>query len=87
MTYVFDTEAIGVWGEPSNLQVTDRQPPHLDIGFEPLAVGIRSPVWIHDIKCDNVDVLVNLYPYDLLICLSDPVVSAPNLMYNFKSFS
>uniref|UniRef100_A0A8C9YJL5 Reverse transcriptase domain-containing protein n=1 Tax=Sander lucioperca TaxID=283035 RepID=A0A8C9YJL5_SANLU len=58
-----------------------------DITLEPLAIGIRSHPGINGVKFGNVESLVNLYADDLLICLSDPVVSVPNLLNYIKSFS
>lgn len=58
-----------------------------NIALEPLAIGIRSHPDIYGVKFDNVESLVNLYVDDLLVCLSGPEVSVPNLLNYFKTFS
>lgn len=39
------------------------------------------------VKSGNVESVVNIYADDLLICLSDPVLSVPNFLNHIKSFS
>lgn len=78
--------------QPFELQQGVRQgdplsPLLFDITLEPLAIGIRGHPGIHGVKFGNVESLVNLYADDLLICLSDPVVSVPTLLNYIKSFS
>lgn len=78
--------------QPFDLQRGVRQgdplsPLLFDIALEPLALGIRGHPGIHGVKFGNVESLVNLYADDLLICLSDPVVSVSNLLNYIKSFS
>ena len=78
--------------QPFELQRGVRQgdplsPLLFDIALEPLAIGIRNHPGIHGVKFGDVESLVNLYADDLLICLSDPVVSVPNLLNYIKSFS
>lgn len=77
--------------QPFELQRGVRQgdplsPLLFDITLEPLAIGIRGHPDIHGVKFGNVESLVNLYADDLLICLSDPVVSVPNLLNYIESF-
>lgn len=62
-------------------------PPLFDIALEPLAVGIRSHPGIYGVKFGNVESLVNLYAYDLLVCLSCLEISVPNLLNYIKAFS
>lgn len=59
----------------------------LDITLEPLTIGIRGHPGIYGLKFGNVESLVNLYADDLLICLSDPVVSVSNLLNYIELFS
>ena len=58
-----------------------------DLALEPLAIGIRNHPCIHGISIGNIECLVNLYADDLLLFISDPVVSVPNLLNYINSFS
>ena len=58
-----------------------------DLALEPLAIGIRNHPQIHGIKCGDTESLVNLYADDLLIFISDPELSVPNLLNYIDAFS
>lgn len=57
------------------------------IALEPLAIGIKGHPGKHGIQFGDTESLMNLYADDLLLCLSDPKVSVPNLLNYIKSFS
>lgn len=58
-----------------------------NIALEPLAVGIRTHPHIHGISLGNAESLISLYADDLLLCLTDPVVSVPKIIDYIDTFS
>lgn len=57
------------------------------LSIDPLVAGVSSHPGIQEITFGNVRSLINLCADDLLICLSDPVISVPNLQNYIKSCS
>lgn len=77
--------------QPFHLQPSVRQgdplsPLLFDTALEPLAIGIRNHPGIQGVKFGNVESPVNVFADDLLICLSDPTVSVPDLLNLINSF-
>lgn len=58
-----------------------------NIALEPLAVGIRTHPHIHGISLGNAESMISLYADDLLLYITDPVVSVPKILDYIDTFS